>query len=166
VLAKLKNEDADGADIRNAVGDVDPFREGSEDSHTRAWRGVADLGIGTSVSLSCAVPSLSLPTTHTPPHAGSRVDNHVAPFPILSPAITHYRASSDTLLSTSSGTLLSTSSNLSLSQERVLKDSEQMIPRTRKSLEDAVLALQDLVVSWQLTTPKSTSRRSTRPLGR
>ncbi|GFZ45355.1 hypothetical protein JCM24511_03081 [Saitozyma sp. JCM 24511] len=29
--------------------------------------------------------------------------------------------------------------------ERVLKDSEQMIPRTRKSLEDAVLALQDLV---------------------
>jgi hypothetical protein len=33
------------------------------------------------------------------------------------------------------------------SQERVLKDSEQMIPRTRKSLEDAVLALQDLVVS-------------------
>lgn len=39
-----------------------------------------------------------------------------------------------------------------------------MIPRTRKSLEDAVLALQDLVVSRQLTTLRSTSRRSTRPI--
>jgi hypothetical protein len=28
----------------------------------------------------------------------------------------------------------------------VVKDSEQMIPRTRKSLEDAVAVLQDLVV--------------------
>lgn len=32
-------------------------------------------------------------------------------------------------------------------QERVVKDTEQMIPRTRQSLQDAVLALEDLVVS-------------------
>ena len=31
-------------------------------------------------------------------------------------------------------------------QERVVKDSEQMVPRTRSSLEDAVTALEDLTV--------------------
>lgn len=31
------------------------------------------------------------------------------------------------------------------SQERVVADSQQMIPRTRKQLQDGVVALQDLV---------------------
>lgn len=40
-------------------------------------------------------------------------------------------------------------------QERVLKDAEQMIPRTRKSLDEALEALEDLVVSrvLQLVSP-------------
>jgi hypothetical protein len=38
------------------------------------------------------------------------------------------------------------------SQERVLKDAEQMIPRTQKSLEQAREALEDLVVSRRRDT--------------
>jgi cobalamin biosynthesis protein CbiD len=33
-------------------------------------------------------------------------------------------------------------------QERVVKDAEQMIPRTRQALDEAVVALEDLVVSF------------------
>lgn len=57
-------------------------------------------------------------------------------------------------------------------QERVVKDTEQMIPRTRKSLEDAVLALEDLVVGRQnrqrcgtaLTPSRMRSLRKTRSM--
>lgn len=103
--------------------------------------GVADLGIGT--SRPCSSIPRSLPATCDP---ASRWLTCGSPFPRQPDALIRHSSSLDVLSSTATD-LTKPFALAPPSQERVLKDSEQMIPRTRKSLEDAVLALQDLVVS-------------------